>query len=208
MNLYRHIPFLKEVLKYSFTAFGGPQGHFGMMLKTFVEKRNDISKEELMDYISFCQMLPGPSSTQTITLIGYKRGGISLALTTLLIWILPAAIMMGSLSFLVTYFGTKDIQTNLFKYVQPMAVGFLMYAAYITMRISVKHLATYSIMLGALAVTIVLRSPWVFPVLIVLGGIISNFSDKRIPEIGKPKKPIKWINLWGFLMIFLAAGIF
>ena len=121
MSLYRHIPFLKEVFKYSVTAFGGPQGHIGMMLKTFVEKKNYITKEELVDYMSFCQMLPGPSSTQTITLIGYKRGGVSLALITLLIWVLPAALMMGGLSFLVIYFGTKDIQTNLFKYVQPVS---------------------------------------------------------------------------------------
>ncbi|HMT36754.1 MAG TPA: chromate efflux transporter [Chitinophagaceae bacterium] len=207
MSLYRHIPFLKEVFKYSVTAFGGPQGHIGMMLKTFVEKKNYITKEELVDYMSFCQMLPGPSSTQTITLIGYKRGGVSLALITLLIWVLPAALMMGGLSFLVIYFGTKDIQTNLFKYVQPMAVGFLIYAAYKAMRISVNHIATYCIMLVALVVTVSLRSPWVFPVLIVLGGIVSNFSDKRIPGVAVQKKPIKWVNLWGFIFVFLVAGI-
>lgn len=207
MYLIRHIPFLKEVLKYSLTAFGGPQGHIGMMLKTFVEKRNDISEEELIEYMSFCQMLPGPSSTQTITLIGYKRGGVPLALLTLLIWVLPAAFMMGALSFLVIYFGNQDIQTNLFKYVQPMAVGFLIFAAYKSMRISVKHTATYIIMFFAFVITVLLRSPIVFPVLIVLGGIVSNFSNKRIPAIKVAKKPIKWINLWSFLFVFLVAGI-
>ena len=130
MSTIRHIPFLKEVFIYSLTAFGGPQGHFGMMSKTFVEKRKDLTESELLDFMSFCAMLPGPSSTQTITLIGYKRGGISLAIFTLLIWILPAAIMMGALSFLIKYFDTQSIQTNLFKYIQPMAVGFIIYAAY------------------------------------------------------------------------------
>ncbi|MBL7754147.1 MAG: chromate transporter, partial [Chitinophagaceae bacterium] len=71
MNLYRHIPFLRSVLSYSLTAFGGPQGHMGMMIKTFVEERKDVTHTELIDFMSFCQMLPGPSSTQTITLIGY-----------------------------------------------------------------------------------------------------------------------------------------
>lgn len=64
------------------SAFGGPQGHFGMMTKTFVDKRKDITNDELVDFMAFCQMLPGPSSTQTITLIGYKRGGVTLALLT------------------------------------------------------------------------------------------------------------------------------
>lgn len=178
-----------------------------MMMKIFVDKRKDITASELIDYMSFCQMLPGPSSTQTITLIGYKRGGISLAILTLLIWILPASIVMTSLSFLVQYFDTKSIQTNLFRFIEPMAVGFLSYAAYQSMRISVKHVATYSIMIFAVIVTILIRSPWVFPVLIILGGIFSNFSDKRIPQNKQTTKPIKWINILWFVAVFIIAGI-
>lgn len=206
--MIRHIPFLKEVFKYSLSAFGGPQGHIGMMMKTFVEKRKDVTQEELIDYMSFCQMLPGPSSTQTITLIGYKRGGILLAIVTLLIWILPASIMMGALSFLIQYFDAQSIQTNVFKFIQPMAVGFLIYAAYKAMRISVNHPATYTIMIIAGILTILLRSPWLFPLLIIAGGFVSNFSDKRIPEIQMNKKPIKWFNILGFVVVFLIAGIF
>ena len=70
--LLRHIPFLKAVFLHSVTAFGGPQGHLGMVMKTFVDRRRDITKEELMEYVSLCQMLPGASSTQVLTLIGYK----------------------------------------------------------------------------------------------------------------------------------------
>ena len=80
MNLIRHIPFLRAVLLHSVTAFGGPQGHWGMMVKTFVQQRKVVTEEELLDYNGFCQMLPGASSTQVLTLIGYKRGGIPLAI--------------------------------------------------------------------------------------------------------------------------------
>lgn len=207
MNLIRHIPFLKEVLKYSLTAFGGPQGHFGMMHKTFVERRKDLSQEELIDYMSFCQMLPGPSSTQTIALIGYKRGGIPLAIVTLLIWILPASAVMASLAFLIQYFDTRDIETNLFSFIQPMAVGFLAYAAFKAMRISVNHPATYVIMGVAGLCTVLFRSPWLFPLLIVAGGWVSNFSDRRIPEKHPVKKPVRWVNIWWFLTVFLIAGV-
>src|SRR5215216_5578792 len=107
--MLRHIPFLKAVLLHSISAFGGPQGHFGMMMKTFVEGRKDVTKEELMEYVAFCQLLPGASSTQTLTLIGYKRGGVPLAIITLIIWILPATILMGAFSFLLHYFDVKGI---------------------------------------------------------------------------------------------------
>lgn len=206
MVLYRHIPFLKEVFKYAVTAFGGPQGHIGMMMKSFVEKRNDVSKEELVEYMSFCQMLPGPSSTQTITLIGYKRGGVPLAILTFLIWILPACSAMCSLALVVYYVGTKNIQTHIFHYIQPMAVGFLAFAAFKSMRISVNNTITYVLMLFAIMITFFIRNPYVFPILIVIGGIATNFSNKRIPDTVKNKKPIKWVNLWWFVIVFLLAG--
>ncbi|WP_301926292.1 chromate transporter [Ferruginibacter sp.] len=193
---------------HSVTAFGGPQGHLGMMMKTFVEKRRDVTKEELLEYVSFCQMLPGASSTQTLTLIGYKRGGISLAVATLIIWILPACILMGLLSFVVSKIGTANLQTGLFQFIQPMAIGFLAYAAVKTFGISVNNLITRIIMVSATIFTFFLfKTPWVFPALIILGGIATNFSSNRIPEKEKIRpKQIRWTNIWLFVLIFLVAG--
>lgn len=203
----RHLPFLRSVLLYSFTAFGGPQGHIGMMMRTFVNKRKDVSEQELMEYNAFCQMLPGPSSSQTVTLIAYKRGGVPLAVVTLLLWILPAAILMGAFSFLIYYIDVKEISTNLFKYVLPMSVGFICYAAARMMKNSVRHVATWAIMIGCLIVTFFLQFPWVFPLLLVLAGVISNFSNKRIPDAKEKPKPIKWANLWIFVAIFVIIGL-
>ncbi|MFX6023610.1 chromate transporter, partial [Acinetobacter baumannii] len=79
----------------------------------------DITETELLEFVSFCNMLPGASSTQTVTLIGYKRGGIPLAILTLLIWILPACTLMGALSFLLDYFDDMKINTQSFRFIQP-----------------------------------------------------------------------------------------
>ncbi len=209
MNLFRHIPFLKTVLLYSLTAFGGPQGHLGMMMKTFVQKRKDVTEEELIEYNSFCQMLPGASSTQTITLIGYKRGGAKLAIITMLIWILPAAILMGILSFILTIYPTGNFATSLLQYIEPMAIGFLIYAAIKAFGISIKSPITFIIMLVATFITFYLfKSPWVFPLLIIAGSIATNFSNKRIPGIntGKPRQ-IKWRNIFWFVFVFIIAGV-
>ncbi|MEO6454375.1 MAG: chromate efflux transporter [Ginsengibacter sp.] len=208
--MFRHIPFLKAVFFHSISAFGGPQGHFGMMIKTFVERRRDVTKAELMEYISFCQLLPGASSTQTLTLIGYKRGGVPLAVFTLIIWILPATILMGALSFLLHYFDEKGLDLSLFKFVQPMAVGFLAFAALKAYKISINNFITYVIMCVSIIITFVLfKTPWVFPILIISGGIVTNFSNKRFPEKeGIKPKQIKWTNIWLFLLIFIIAGFF
>ena len=150
--LHRHLPFLKAVLLQSVTAFGGPQAHLGMMMKTFVQQKPYVTKEELMEYNAFCQLLPGASSTQTISLIGYKGGGIPLAVVTLLVWILPACIIMGGLSFLLQYIDKRQLGTDIFKFIAPMAVGFLAYAAFITFSVAIKNLITWVILLvGAVA---------------------------------------------------------
>jgi len=207
MILLRHIPFLKAVFLHSLTAFGGPQGHFGMMLKTFVHRRRDVTEEELLDYNAFCQLLPGASSTQTLTLIGFKRGGIPLAVLTLIIWILPACTLMGAFSFLLQYIDQRTLKTDIFKFIAPMAVGFLAYAAAKAFHISVKNTATWVIMIVCAIVSFLLfKSPWIFPVLLVAGGIVTNLSSKRIPQVEPTHQKIKWANLWLFGFIFIAAG--
>lgn len=180
-----------------------------MVLKTFVERRRDLTKEELMEYIAFCQLLPGASSTQTLTLIGYKRGGIQLAVLTLILWIFPACFFMGGLSFLVGNIEKSGIQTNLFRFIQPMAIGFLAYAAFKAYKISIRNTITGVIMVVSAAITYFLfKAPWIIPALIVAAGIATNISNKRIPEkeVVKPRQ-IRWTNIWLFVLIFIIAGV-
>jgi chromate transporter len=208
MILLRHIPFLKAVFIHSISAFGGPQGHFGMVMKTFVHRRHDVTEQELLEYNSFCQLLPGASSTQVLTLIGYKRGGIPLAILTLAIWIAPACILMGAFSFLLEYFDNKSISNGVFKYIQPMAVGFLAFAATRSFKLAIHNNITRVIMIVSSITTYFLfKSPWIFPILLLVGGFVTNLSDKRIPEKAQPVKQIKWGNIWLFAIMFLLAGV-
>ena len=207
--LLRHIPFLKAVFLHSITAFGGPQAHLGMMMKTFVHRRPYITEQELMEYNAFCQLLPGASSTQTLTLIGYKRGGVPLAILTLIIWILPASILMGALSFLLKYIDQRQLGADIFKFIPSLAVGFLAYASFAAFPLAIRNTITWIIMLlGAIATYFLFGQPWVIPSLIVSAGIATNFSLKRIPQMEQKPRKIKWWNFWLFGIIFITAGLF
>jgi chromate transporter len=206
--MLRHVPFLKNVFLYSITAFGGPQAHIAMMMKMFVEKTPYLTKEELLEYNAFCNLLPGASSTQTVTLIGYKRGGISLAIVTLLIWIAPACFLMGAFSFLLHYIDQTSLHTDIFKYIPSMAVGFLAYASLVAFNVSIRNVITWVIMLFCIGATYLLfKTPWIFPALIFLGGVATNISHKRIPQVEMKPRKIKWWNIWLFAIIFIIAGI-
>jgi len=203
----KHYPFLRAVFWYSLTAFGGPQGHMGMMIKMFVRKRGDVTEEELLEYNAFCQLLPGASSSQIITLIGYKRGGIPLAILTLLIWLTPACLLMGFFSFIVQYLDSKTLHRDIFNYLHPMAVGFLAYAASQVFKIAIRNTITRVVMVVAAILTFgFFKTPWIFPILIILSGIVTNFSSKRIPQIAQDRKRIRWTNIWLFLLVFVTAG--
>jgi chromate transporter len=207
MLLLRHIPFLKSVFLYSVSAFGGPQAHLAMMLKNFVQKTPYVTKEELLEYNALCNLLPGASSTQTILLIGYKRGGITLAILTLLVWVIPGSFLMGAFSFLLHYIDQKSLHVDIFKFIPSMAVGFLAFAATKSFRISVNNTITWFIMILCVAATFAFfKSPWTIPVLIILSGFITNLSKKRIPQPETKPKKIKWWNIWLFAIIFIIAG--
>jgi len=205
--LLRHFTFLRTVMLYSVTAFGGPQAHLAMMMKYFVKERPYISEQELMEYNAFCQLLPGASSTQTVTLIGYKRGGVPLAIFTLLIWILPSCILMGGLSFFVSYLDGQEGGSKLFSFIAPMAVGFIAYASYVAFPFAIKNTITWIIMLaGAVITYFFFGLSGVIPALIIAAGIATNFSHKRIPQVDQKPKKIRWWNFWLFGIIFLVAA--
>ncbi len=60
---------------------------------------------------------------------------------------------------------------------------------------------------GTITTYIFFRQPWIFPALIILGGLTTNLSRKRIPQVEQKPRKIKWWNIWLFAIIFLMAGI-
>ncbi len=206
MKYLRHISFLKAVLQHSLTAFGGPQVAMALMHYRFVEKRRDITNEELIEYNAICQLLPGASSTQTVVLVGFKRGGVVLALLTLLVWMLPAVCIMTGLALLVSHFSwSGEIKT--LSLLQPMSIGFIFSAAILLFKKSVNSIITRWIFVISAVITFIgFNTPWTIPIVIILSGVVTNFSDKRIPKDGTAPKSIQWRALVLFVVFFIAAG--
>jgi chromate transporter len=179
-----------------------------LMQYRFVEKRRDLTAEELIEYNAFCQLLPGASSTQTIVLVGFKRGGVLLAILTLLVWMLPAVSIMTCLALLVSHFswsgGIKSLSL-----LQPMSVGFILSAAILLFQKSVNNLITkWIFVLSAIITFVGFKTPWTIPIIIILSGVVTNFSNKRIPDNGTAPKSIQWRAIVIFVLMFILAGFF
>ena len=66
----------KAFLPMGFIAFGGPQAHIGLFLKTFVEgELKWLDEQRFMELMSLGQAMPGPTSTQMATAMGISRAG-------------------------------------------------------------------------------------------------------------------------------------
>jgi len=204
----RYYIFLRDVALLAVTAFGGPQAHLAMMLDVMVKKRNYLSEEELIELNALCQILPGPTSTQTITAIGYRIGGAGLAYLTLLVWMMPAVTIMTMAGVLFSYFNEFGIPLTFTKFIQPMAVGVVSFAAY---RISLKVVKTSTgviIMVVSGIASYFVRSPWVFPIILIIAGMITGFIYKaRQPLEEKNGMKIDWRNfiLWAGVFVFVAV---
>src|SRR6202000_2180845 len=135
----RQLLFIRDVLIYTFTAFGGPQAHISILLREFVEKRRYITEQELMELNALSQILPGPSSTQTLVGIAWKVGGLRLALITFLVWVTPSATIMCMAAISYKMWLTHSQFNEILRFVQPIAVGIVAYAAY---TFAVKFLQT------------------------------------------------------------------
>jgi chromate transporter len=208
----RDFLFLRDVIIYTLSAFGGPQAHLAIMLREFVEKRRYVTEEELMELNALSQVLPGPSSTQTLVGIAWKVGGLRLAIITFIIWVSPSAAIMCMAAISYKLFADRSKFAEVLRFVQPIAVGIVAYA---TFTFAVKFLKSrVSIMLaiGSLIATLILRNAYAFPILILLGGIFSSAletppqeSELRV-KLFANVNPNKVSYFIGILLLFAALG--
>jgi chromate transporter len=208
----RQLIFLYDVIWFTLTAFGGAQAHVGMMLKNFVNKRKYISETELLELNALTQILPGPSSTQTLVGIAYKVGGLPMAISTFFIWILPSMALMSMAVLSYTLLGQKEKFETILKYIQPIAVGIVAYAAFSFGRTILKSSTSIWLAAGSLFATLVLRNAYAFPILILIGGIVSSTVETAMEENNLRFKLFSNINprkiayFIGVLLLFAGLG--
>ncbi|MEC6748232.1 chromate efflux transporter [Marinilactibacillus sp. XAAS-LB27] len=171
--------FLTDIFICSLGAFGGPEAHYSVLTDQLVTKKRYLTEEELVELIALCSFLPGPSSTQTIVAIGHKTGGPLLAFLTMLVWAFPALVIMTILSFLYQFLDMQDISTDILRYIGPMAVGFIIVASYRIGKKVIKDKLTLGLLVFGAVTTYFIRDPWIFPLVLTTGGLVSVFASKE-----------------------------
>lgn len=206
-NKSKWFAYLKDVFICSLGAYGGPASHYGVFTDQLIEKKAYIDEEELIELVALCSILPGPTSTQTIVSIGYKVGGPLLAFLTMLVWALPVLTIMTLLSFLYQWLPEMNISTDILRFVGPMAVGFIIVAAIRIGKKVVTDSLTVALMLFSGVTTYFIRSPWVFPVVLIIGGSIAILASKEKDLWNQVKLDPPW-RYFVIFSIFAIGSLF
>lgn len=205
MKQPKHLNFLWDVFVLAATSFGGPQVHWALFLRRLVQEKQYLTEEELFEIQALCAVLPGPTSTQMITAIGLKRGGASLAYLTLVLWITPAVFVMTLAAYGMTYLRNRE----LVQFVLPVGVGLILQAGWLMARKVIKSWMYVWILVATIGIGIMFATPYVFPLVLVLGGMVSSFNFREFPRQNKHKMVIPWANFhlyWGFLVLLVLVA--
>jgi len=105
---------LRFWLELGLVSFGGPAGQIGIMHRELVERRKWIEEKRFLNALNFCMLLPGPEATQLATYCGWLLHGTRGGLVAGILFVLPATVVLGALSWIYMAFGSVPLVTGVF----------------------------------------------------------------------------------------------
>jgi chromate transporter len=160
----------KVALTLGLTAFGGPIAHLGYYERTYVQRRQWITAQDYAAILALTNLLPGPASSQTGFLIGWKVGGWQGALAAWVGFTLPSALLMLAFALAQPWLGAAWAQVLLHG-LMLAAVAAVGQAVWSMGRRLWTDAPTTAIGLIAAAVLLVFAAPWLQLAVILAGGV-------------------------------------
>jgi chromate transporter len=199
-----NLAFLLDVFWCSLSSFGGPEAHYGIFSNILVKKKKYISEETLAELIGVFSLVPGPSSTQTITAIGYLVGGRLLASLTFFVWAFPAMVIMTLVGLFFTTFNQQPIFTQLMSILPSIAVGFIAFAGWSLSRKVIKNTNDIFLFTGIFILGLFLLpiSIWMVPLLLITSGFIKHMIQAQPIQRTTTPFTVPWI--WLILVVGIA----
>jgi len=109
-------------------SFGGPAGQIALMHREIVEERQWLTEKQYLSALNFCMLLPGPEAMQLATYAGWRLHGTKGGLAAGLLFVLPGALVILTLSMLYGAFGNLPLIAAIFYGVKAAVVAIVIEA--------------------------------------------------------------------------------
>ncbi len=202
-------------LKLGTTAFGGPAAHIAMMDEEVVRRRQWLTQEEFLDYLSATNFIPGPNSTEMAIHIGHRRGGWPGLIVAGTCFIVPAAILVGLLGWAYVHWGTLPQTAELLYGIKPVVIAVILQALWKLGRSALK--TKWLAAIAVLSVTLTAAGLNELLVLVV-GGVLAlavrkGFRSKAaffalpgLAAAGPAATVTTGAGLWPIFLVFAKIG--
>jgi chromate transporter len=175
---------LREVaavfLKLGLLAFGGAAGQIAMMRRELVERRRWLSEQDFLDLFGIMNLIPGPSSTETVIALGYWRAGWPALILGGGLFILPAMLMILTLAWVYVRYGSVPAVQWVLYGVNPIVIAIIADALWSLGRAAIKNV--WLLLLGAAALGLYFRGVSIEAILfgtVLLVGIFTAFENRK-----------------------------
>ncbi len=204
-------------LKIGATAFGGNIALVAAMRKDLCERRKLITDEQVLDFTTLGNLLPGPLATNVITACGYAIHGMAGAIAGLIGVLLPSFVLMCVLADLYFRYGELPLLTDIFGGLIAAVAAVITATVWSLAKKNVTGLPHGIILLGAAAAIFFLKGFLVTLAVIVVAGVSGYllFSKRttvedlpRVPP-GNPRMPVLVIGsivIAGLLVYLFRPG--
>ncbi|GAA6004819.1 hypothetical protein JCM11491_002244 [Sporobolomyces phaffii] len=162
------------------TAFGGPSANIVMIRKMFVTKEKWVDDDTFNDLLALGNALPGPGFSQLAFAISCLHDGTLCGLWSFVLLTAPCAILVTAAAFAVQRIPSTlpEIVFALFTGLNAATVGLVALAAYQLSNKVVTDQATRILLLASGAIASCYESQWLYPVLMVVGGLTTLLVDR------------------------------
>ena len=167
-------------LRLGITAFGGPAAHIAMMRDEVVDRRRWLTDREFLDLVAATNLIPGPNSTELAIHLGYRHGGIPGLLVAGVSFIVPAALIVGSIAWGYSRYGDMPQVGWLMYGIGPVVIAIVAQAI---VKLSVS--AVRGVALGLIGGTVlVLSILGVNELLLLAAGAVAGLALAIGPRAG------------------------
>jgi chromate transport protein ChrA len=164
-----------------FTSFGGPGVHVIILRQRFVDSLKWVDDRTFLDLFALGNALPGPGSTQLAFSIAVVTNGVLPGLLAFLLWSLPGAFGMAAIGIGISRIPDQlpGPVLALFTGLNAAAVGLIALAAFQLGTAAGTDRVTIGLVWLSASFGICYHAPWMYPVLIAAGGLITLGWDFR-----------------------------
>ena len=212
-------PTFREALgvwaKIGLISFGGPAGQIALMHRVLVEERKWIDEPRYLNALNFCMLLPGPEAMQLATYVGWRLHGVKGGLTAGLLFVLPGALVVLTLSMLYAALGKVPAVEALFIGIKAAVLAIVVEALLRIARRSLKDGAEWALAGLAFAGIFLFAVP--FPLIVLAAAIFGFVRNSGRPSEHRAAPPVSvpfartlataavWLAIWLVPLAAIAA---